>query len=136
MSHNSITDDYLVGVARRGPRTSEVLDVVRDSTLDTTFLGRSLSRPCFLDYAQVSRLTRDLDQLRTSLTGLPDRLFAGDMAALARAIGTTETQAAAVVRGRGETPPRIGRADFFLDEVGFRLMEINWGPSTSCTDCS
>jgi len=57
MNHNSITDDYLVGVARRGPRTSEVLDVVRDSVLDTTFLGRSLSRPCFLDYAQVSRLT-------------------------------------------------------------------------------
>ena len=34
MNHNSITDDYLVGVARRGPRTSEVLDLVRDSTLD------------------------------------------------------------------------------------------------------
>jgi hypothetical protein len=100
----------------------------------TTFLGRSLSRPCFLDYAQVSRLTRNLDQRRTSLTGLPDRLFAGDIAAFARAAGTTETQAAAVVRGRGETPPRIGRADFFLDEVGFRLMEINWGSAVGGLD--
>jgi hypothetical protein len=112
-----LASDYLVGVARPGPRTSEVLDAVRDSTLDTTFVGRSLSRPCFLDHAEVSRLTRDLDQLRTSLTGLPGRLFAGDMAAFARAIGTTETQAAAVVRGRGEHPPRIGRADFFLDRL-------------------
>jgi hypothetical protein len=40
MSHNSITHDYLDTVLRNAPPTSEVLDAVRDSTLDTTFLGR------------------------------------------------------------------------------------------------
>ncbi|MDQ2835976.1 MAG: hypothetical protein M3Y42_02060 [Actinomycetota bacterium] len=129
-----MTEDYLATTSRGGPPASEVLENVRQSTVATTYEGRSLSRPAFLEYAQIAQLTHDLGLLHRSLTGLPNRLFGGDVAAFARGVGTTETQATAVVRGRGELPPRIGRADFFMDEVGFRLMEINWGSAVGGLD--
>ncbi|TDP94080.1 hypothetical protein EV186_106474 [Labedaea rhizosphaerae] len=132
--HNAITDSYLAEFAKTGIRPSELKEAVRESTEDTTFQGRSLSRPVFLTKAQVTLLADDLERLHSALTGLPDRMFGGDMAAFAHAVGTTAEQAAAAVRGRMERPPRIGRADFFLDETGFKLMEINWGSAVGGLD--
>ena len=134
MSLNELTRDYLASFGGSGLSPAKLVDSVLESTRDTTFLGRSLSRPVFLDHAEVSTLSGDLDRLHSALTGLPGRLYGGDMARFARAVGTTDVQAAAIVRGRGTRPPRMGRADFFRDEVGFRLMEINWGSAVGGLD--
>jgi len=127
MTGTALTEEYLTGFTASGVCAGDILAGVRACTVDTGFLGRSLSRPSFLDHAAVARLGSDLDQLHTALTGLPDRLFAGDMAAFALAVGATDSQAEIVLRGRASTPSRMGRADFYLDDSGFRLLEINWG---------
>jgi hypothetical protein len=111
-----------------------VHDRVRDSVANSSYEGRSLSRPGFLDGASIGRLIEDLDQLYTTLTGLPNRLFAGDMAAFARAVGATATQAEVILRGSSGTPSRMGRADFYLTASGFQLMEINWGAALGGLD--
>lgn len=136
MSGASLTEQYLSGFAASGVRASEILDGVRPSTVDTGFMGRSLSRPVFLDHPTVSRLSSDLEQLHAALTGLPDQLFGGDMAAFARAVGATDTQADIILRGSGSTPSRMGRADFYRDDSGFRLLEINWGAALGGLDCA
>jgi len=130
----TLTERYLAGFAASGVSAGAILDGVRPSTVDTGFLGRSLSRPVFLDRATVSRLADDLEQLHLALTGLPDRLFGGDMAAFARAIGATETQIDILLRGRASVPSRMGRADFYRDAAGFRLLEINWGAALGGLD--
>lgn len=122
-----LTERYLAEFAASGGTASAILDGVLPSTADTGFMGRSLSRPSFLSHQAIEQLDTDLRRLHTALTGLPDRLFGGDMAAFARAVGATESQAEIVLRGRSSVPSRMGRADFYLDEHGFRLMEINWG---------
>ncbi|MEP6695399.1 MAG: hypothetical protein ABJA34_00820 [Pseudonocardiales bacterium] len=127
MTHDALVTDYIASLARSGWRASDLIDAVRDHiTIDTTYAARTLSRPGLLSHAEVTQLTEDLDHLHAALTGLPDRLFGGDMAAFARAVGATEAQALACVRGRSAAPPRMGRADLLLDDVGFRLMEVNW----------
>ncbi|HEX8081509.1 MAG TPA: hypothetical protein VF557_14960 [Jatrophihabitans sp.] len=136
MSGASLTEQYLSGFAASAVRAGEILDGVRPSTVDTGFMGRSLSRPAFLDHAAISRLSSDLEQLHVALTGLPDRLFGGDMAAFARAVGATETQADIILRGSGSVPSRMGRADFYRDDSGFRLLEINWGAALGGLDCA
>lgn len=136
MSGASLTEQYLSGFAASGVRAGEILDGVRPSTVDTGFMGRSLSRPTFLDHAAISRLSSDLEQLHVVLTGLPDLLFDGDMAAFARAVGATETQADIILRGSGSVPSRMGRADFYRDDSGFRLLEINWGAALGGLDCA
>src|SRR3712207_595814 len=97
-------------------------------------MGRSLSRPTFLDHATLSTLSSDLEQLPVALTGLPDRRLGGARAAVARAGGATEAQAEIILRGRGSTPSRMGRADFYRDDTGFRLLEINWGAALGGLD--
>ncbi|HEV2885448.1 MAG TPA: hypothetical protein VGX49_00935 [Jatrophihabitans sp.] len=134
MSSTSLTERYLAGFAASGLRAADILDGVRASTVDTGFMGRSLSRPTFLDRAAVSLLGSDLEQLYLALTGLPDRLFGGDMAAFARAVGATDAQTDVILRGRGSVPSRMGRADFYLDSSGFRLLEINWGAALGGLD--
>ncbi|MDP9221697.1 MAG: hypothetical protein M3P23_14335 [Actinomycetota bacterium] len=134
LTHQGITDDYLAGFAQSGQCASDILDGVRPSTVDTCFGGRSLSRPVFLGRDDISRLTRDLELLHALITGLPDRVFGGDLSAFARAVGATDAQATASVRGHGDAAPRMSRADLFLDHTGFRLMEINWGSALGGLD--
>lgn len=134
MTHRAITADYLSSFERSGLRAADVLDAVRHSTVDTSFGGRSLSRPVFLGHGEITQLTEDLDRLRTLLTDLPARMFGGDMAAFARAVGGAETQVKVSVRGQGDTPPQMCRADLLLEETGFRLMEINWGSALGGLD--
>ncbi len=130
----TLTQRYLAGFAASGVSAGAILDGVRPSTVDTGFLGRSLSRPVFADAATISRLAADLEQLHLALTGLPDLLFGGDMAAFARAIGAAESQIEVLLRGRASVPSRMGRADFYSDASGFRLLEINWGAALGGLD--
>jgi len=133
-STGTLTERYLAGFAASGLKADDLLDAVRPSTTDTVFQGRSLSRPTFLDRATLRQLDSDLEQLYLALTGLPDRLFGGDLAAFARAVGATESQIASLLRGRSGVPSRMGRADFYLDGSGFRLLEINWGAALGGLD--
>lgn len=134
MTNTSLTEAYLTGFCEGGELASEVHSRVRDAVADTSYEGRSLSRPGFLDRASISQLTSDLDQLYWALTGLPGQLFGGDLSAFARAVGASATQAEVILRGSGSSPSRMGRADFYRTESGFQLMEVNWGAALGGLD--
>jgi hypothetical protein len=134
MTNSVLTQAYLAGFAERGERASEVHTLLRDAVADTSYEGRSLSRPGFLDRASISQLISDLDQLYSALTGLPNRLFGGDLRAFARAAGASATQAEVILRGSSSSPSRMGRADFYLTDSGFQLMEVNWGAALGGLD--
>jgi len=122
-----LTEAYLEGFAASGLTASQILEAVRPSVVDTTYFGRSLSRPVFLSYQQIEQLGTDIDRLHAALTGLPRRIFGGSLTAYARAVGVHERQIEAVVRGSAGTPSRMGRVDMYLDEQGFQVLEVNYG---------
>ncbi|TWD79020.1 hypothetical protein FB561_0070 [Kribbella amoyensis] len=130
----SLTDDYLAAAAERGPKAGAILSAAAPKLDATTYLGRCLSRPTFLEAETYRRLSADLDLLYSALTRLPERLFGGDLAEFARTVGMTETQVGAITRGRGPAPSRMGRADMYRDENGFHLLEINLGSTVGGVD--
>ncbi|MDQ1744301.1 MAG: hypothetical protein QOE23_2640 [Pseudonocardiales bacterium] len=134
MRNTLLTEAYLAGFSELGLGASEIHSRVRDAVANTSYEGRSLSRPGFLDHASISQLICDLDQLYSTLTGLPDQLFGGDLSAFARAVGASAAQAEVILRARGDAPSRMGRADFYLTESGFQLMEVNWGAALGGLD--
>lgn len=92
------------------------------------WLGRPVfNRPALLDAGTVRGLGHDLGVFYDVLRSLPDRLFGGDHAALARALGLPEAQAVAVTAPGAATP--LGRADLVHDGTGFRLVEFNTSSS-------
>jgi hypothetical protein len=136
MSHRELTELYLKEAARRGKAPGDLIEVA-NSEIDlgaTTYFGRCMTRPVFLGQAEAQQLAADLDNLFQTLTTLPDRLFGGDFADFARAVGLTEDQVTAVLRSRAPSPARMGRADLYPDASGFRLMEINMGSTTGGGD--
>jgi len=137
MTHNALTDKYLDEAAQYGIQPNELVELALRPEVKlgpTTFLGRCLSRPVFLEYDQREQLAADLENLHAALTGLPDRLFGGDLAGFARAVGMTDAQVTAIMRGAGDAPTRFARADFYPDGTGFRLMEINMGSTAGGGD--
>ncbi|MGF1425983.1 hypothetical protein [Kitasatospora sp. LaBMicrA B282] len=135
MTRNKLTDLYLEHVRRRGDKAAELIATQPDSEmLNALYKGRYLSRPLFLEAAEREQLHRDVENVRTALTSLPDRLFGGDLAAFARAVGMDEVQAAAVARSRAPQPTRFTRADMYADASGFRLMEFNMGSTLGGVD--
>ncbi|MFD9353183.1 hypothetical protein [Streptomyces sp. NPDC060031] len=135
MDRVSLTEDYLARVAECGAKGGELVGAQKDSELlDTFYSGKYLSRPLFLGRAEQVRLHTDLENLRAALAGLPDKLFGGDFAAFARAVGLTEVQVSAVMRGRGPSVSRQTRADLYLDETGFKLLELNIGSAVGGMD--
>jgi hypothetical protein len=78
----------------------------------------------FLDYPEIERLVADLVVLRSLLTSLPERLFGGDLAAFARAVGMQPVQVTAAVRG-ADRPTDLVRADLYRDDAGFKVLEMN-----------
>src|SRR4051794_35894858 len=129
MRHNAITAAYLAELDRRGVGWDEVWKAAQAATDlgPTTYYGRCLTRPAFLDRADQDQLERDLGHVNDALGALPERLFGGDMAAFARAAGMNEAQVTAVLRGHGAAPTRLTRADLYHDGTSFRLMELNLG---------
>ncbi len=123
--HNALTERYLADFASSGMTASEFRAAYQPATEGTHFAGRVLNRPGLLEHAQVRRLGADLETLYQCVTSLPGRLFGGDLGAFALATGVPEQQVGAVVRGRGNAPSRLSRADLYLDDTGFRLMEFN-----------
>lgn len=136
MSRNTVTDHYLDELARRGVDADE-LPAAAHAAADlgpTSYGGRCLTRPAFLDGRERELLENDLGNLHSALTALPERLFGGDLAAFARAAGMTEPQVTAVLRGRAAAPTRLTRADLYHDGTDFRLMELNIGSTVGGLD--
>ncbi|HET6210137.1 MAG TPA: hypothetical protein VFD94_07135 [Jatrophihabitans sp.] len=136
VSAEALTEAYLEGFAASGLAASKILDAVRPSTVDTSYTGRSLSRPVFLSYQQIEQLGTDLEQLHAALTGLPQRVFGGNLIAFAQAVGITKAQIEMVLRGTASAASKMSRADMYLDEQGFRVLEMNYGAALGGLDSS
>jgi hypothetical protein len=135
MNRATLTTSYLDEVKRRGIGASELLGKLPESEmLNVYYHGRYLPRPLFLGHAEREQLQADLASLRSALISLPNRLYGGDLAAFARAMGANQTQVSAVMRSRGTEVTRQLRADLYLDHSGFRLLELNMGSALGGMD--
>ena len=124
----TLTTLYLDEVARSGVQASELLGSLPESgLLDSLYHQRYLPRPVFLGHAEREQLHQDIENLGAALLSLPGRLYGGDIAAFARALGMTDVQASAVLRGRRHPATRLTRADLYADQSGFRVLEFNIG---------
>lgn len=136
VSLNAITTAYLEEMAQGGVSAGELLEAAH-SFFDlsmTSFDGRCLTRPVFLDQAEHAQISSDMRWLHGALTDLPRRVFGGDRAAFARAVGVAEVQVSAALRGRSDKPTTLARADAYMDTTGFRLLEMNMGSTVGGLD--
>ncbi len=130
MNRAELTQQYLTEVTRRGLLASDLLGDLPDAELLNAFQPpgrRYLPRPLFLSYAERDQLYRDVETVRAAVVSLPDRIFAGDFTAFARAVGAGDTYVTALMRDRSAPTSRQARADLYADESGFRLLELNLG---------
>jgi hypothetical protein len=135
MNRGTLTARYLDEVKRSGALASELIGTLPDSDmLNVYYHGRYLSRPLFLGRSECDQLYADLANLHSALIRLPDRLYGGDLAAFARAVGASELQVSAVMRSRGAAVTRQTRADLYVDQSGFRLLELNVGSALGGMD--
>ncbi|MEO7262075.1 MAG: hypothetical protein ABI047_12595 [Jatrophihabitantaceae bacterium] len=134
MHQNALTEKYLAAFEASGVKASEFHAAVQPVTVGTNMDGRCLTRPGFLEREQVQQLEADLETLFRCLTSLPDRLFGGDLAKFVVATGVPQQQVDAIVRGRGNTPSRLSRADLYHDDTGFRVLEYNMSASLGGLD--
>jgi len=137
MTASALTDRYLAEVDRRGVAADALVELAMRPELGlaaTSYEGRCMTRPVFLAAAEAAQLAADLANLHAALAELPRRLFGGDLAAFARAAGLTAGQVTAVARGADAGLTRFGRADFYRDASGFRLMEVNLGSTAGGAD--
>jgi hypothetical protein len=136
LTPNAITTRYLEEVVQRGGSGTELVELAHRSfdLAITSYGGHCLTRPVFLDHSEFTELTDDVSQLQAALTDLPRRLFGGDLAAFARAVGMTETQVTAILRGSSDAPTRLCRTDLYSDGTGFRAMEVNTGTAIGGLD--
>lgn len=133
-AHNELTEEFLKTVAEAGTDAAEVFQAVHSSVVASSYLGRALGRPVFLNRPQYRRLIEDTDNLYSAITGMPGRLHGGDLAAFGRSIGMTELQIAAILRNRTGQATRLARADLCLGPNGFQLVEMNIGSTLGGLD--
>src|SRR5215469_12273295 len=131
----ALTARYLDEVRRRGAKASELLAAVTESELLNSFYHRRyLSRPLFIGQEELREIYADVEIVRSALTSLPDRLYDGDLAAYARAMGANEVQVQAVLRSTGRPVTALARADLYAEASGFRLLEFNIGSGVAGMD--
>ncbi|GAA1217448.1 hypothetical protein GCM10009665_04130 [Kitasatospora nipponensis] len=131
----TLTEDYLARIRTSGATAAELVGRQTESAQLTAFYGGGfLSRPLLLGHQEQIGLQHDLEQFHQALTSLPERLFGGDLAAFARAVGMTEVQVSAIMRGRGSSVTRQSRADLYLTESGFKMLECNMGSALGGMD--
>jgi hypothetical protein len=131
----TLTALYLDEVSRSGAKARELIGSQADSALlNAYYHGRYLTRPLFLGHAERVRIETDLENMRSALVSLPDRLYGGDLAAFARDVGMSDVQISAILRSRGASVTRQTRADLYIDETGFRLLEYNMGSALAGMD--
>ncbi|WP_424886716.1 hypothetical protein [Streptomyces sp. XH2] len=130
---NHLTREYLARLAAGVPGSARVAAAGEAGRLLSSALGDSgaLSRPVFLDAAQLADLLLDLQALHGALVSLPQRLSGGDWRAYCR-----ELQIPAALRhlaAPGPAPSAVfrARADLYHDGDRFRLLEFNFGGATA-----
>ncbi|MEV6522136.1 hypothetical protein AB0M43_09365 [Longispora sp. NPDC051575] len=138
MPDPSLTALYLDTLDGAGLTPTDLIPAERVHPVLKAFYGdKFLARPVFLGHAEYRRLTEDLGRLQDALESLPDRLFGGDLAAFARAVGMVGDQVDLVLRTQAGRPvTRFGRADLYADATGFRLMEYNMGSTVGLIEVS
>jgi hypothetical protein len=135
MNREALTALYLKEVASSGASPIDLVGADAHTDLIRRLPPeRFLARPLLLGAAEREQLHADLENLRSALVSLPDRLFGGDLAAFARAVGLNDIQISAVLRSRGASVTRQSRADLYADETGFRLLEFNMGSTLGGMD--
>jgi hypothetical protein len=132
MDRSALTALYLDEVRRRGLRASDLMGDLPELR-SYYYEGKYLSRPLFLGHAECQQLYADVENVRTAVVSLPDRLYGGDFAAFARAAGAYGA-VAAVLKGKNKASTRLARADLFAGETGFQLLELNAGSAMGGTD--
>jgi hypothetical protein len=126
--HDELTSLYLDELKRSGvPAAKLVGGLPRNDRLNAYYQGRYLARPLFLGHEEKEQLYADVETMRRALVSLPDRLYGGDLAAFARAVGMDDVQISAILRSRGREVTRQTRADMYVDDTGFKLLEFNMG---------
>jgi len=134
-THSSLVQRYLDAWAAQSELTvASFREAVRPGIEETTFLGRTMSRPGLLERDEVEQLALDMETLYRLITSLPDKLYGGDLGAFAASTGITPAQVQAVLRGRGSAPSRLARADIYRDAKGFRVMELNMSSALGGVD--
>lgn len=122
---NFITQAYFDAVADGRMPAEELVKAIGGAGLNETYYANGhLPRPLFLSRSERERLDADLRVLHGALTGLPDRLFGGDAAAFAEAVGAQGPQIEAAKAAKGQVT-RLARADLYADAEGFKLLELN-----------
>ena len=132
----TLTAGYLDELERQGATDGDMLAVFPQNGLLAR--RRYLSRPLFIGQAESRQLNADLQHIRKALVSLPGRLFDGDLAAFARAVGMTGLQVSAVLRSRAGNPAQdvtqLARADLYSQPSGLRLLEFNMGSAIAGLD--
>ncbi|MFI6674412.1 hypothetical protein [Kribbella sp. NPDC050470] len=137
LSRTELTAQYLDEIKRRGISAGELVSTQPESVgLQSFYGGRYLSRPLFLGTDECDQLANDILTMHAALISLPDKLYGGDLAAFARSVGMTDVQVSAVLRSRGATVTKQSRADLYMDETGFKLLEFNMGSALGGIDQS
>ncbi|MFJ4498758.1 hypothetical protein [Streptomyces sp. NPDC088864] len=138
MDRVSLTSKYLAELETAGLSSEELLGALPQNKIlnsdKPNGVGLWLARPVFLGGEELGRLAKDLHNLLSALESLPEKLFGGDFAAFARAVGLTEPQVEAVMQNRGERMTRQSRADLVCDGTGFKLLELNLGSAIGGVD--
>ncbi|MFE6052607.1 hypothetical protein ACFQ6N_17775 [Kitasatospora sp. NPDC056446] len=120
--------EYLDVLKRRGAGPGELTEhVAADDLVTVAYRGRFLASPVFLSAEERARVAADLYEIHRLLTELPRRLFGGDVEAMARAVGMTDTQTDIVRRAATADAPLVplARSDLYRGADGFKLLELN-----------
>lgn len=135
MDRVSLTEEYLRRVTESGAKAGDLVGGLLESEMLAAFYkGTFMSRPAFLGLAERERAFSDVRHVMDALSTLPDKLYGGDFTAFALAAGLTEQQAAVAARARGTGMTRQARADLYLQDGGFKLLEFNMGSSIGGMD--
>ncbi|KAB1128687.1 hypothetical protein F6X68_30650 [Micromonospora sp. AMSO12t] len=125
VSRSPLGRAYAEHVARSAS-TDDPTAAALDSVILEPYRERFMSAPAFLAESECRAVARDLRTVYDLLRALPERVFDGDLTALAEAVGMDPRQTALITRGaRAGSLVPLGRADLYHDGAGFRLLEFN-----------
>jgi len=110
----------------RGRPAADPAGLPAAAALNGAYSNHVLPGPLFLSAAERREVMRDVYQLYDLLRSVPERIFGGDLAAFARAVGMTGPQVDVVTRSATAGPLLpLGRADLYHDGDRFALLELN-----------
>jgi hypothetical protein len=127
MTADAVTRAYNQAV-RHGLGIDDVVRTVERS--DWLYHGDHhcrLSRPLFVEEAEIRGFTEDMIGCLRLLASLPERVFDGDLARMLEVLRVDPERGALMTRLGGTTTQLVGRADVHRTEAGFRMLEFGIG---------